>query len=123
MNYIRVGELPEDGKSKIHFRGEVVGEEIGVSVWHTMLVDSKYCIVIPNPCNEDTVDDVHGNLLQVICFDRPVYLVTGEEIGKGSDGEPVLQNVKIIEDITSHFAYLKKREEEPLISTTEEEQE
>ena len=29
-----------------------------------------------------------------------VYLVTGDEMGKGSDNEPVIRNVRIIKDIT-----------------------
>ncbi len=32
--------------------------------------------------------------------ESPVYLVTGEEAGRGSDGEPLLKNVKILAKLT-----------------------
>lgn len=117
--FIRIGDIPLNGKSKIRFRGqEVVGEEIGVSVWDAANIYNKWHIVVPNPCDEDTIDDIHGGLLQAICYGNPIYLVTGSIIGIGSDGEPLLKKVKIIEDISNHFSYLKPSDE-PILEITD----
>lgn len=87
--YIRYGELPPDGKSKIHNRArEIVGEELGVSVFE--YIEGRG-IVIPD--NEIARDDFF-TLSKTFWINH--YLVTGDEIGIGSDGEPLLANVKIL---------------------------
>lgn len=87
--YIRYGELPPDGKSKIHNRvGEIIGEEIGVSVFEYI----EGCgIVVPD--NENARDDF---LMLSGKFWVNHYLVSGDEVGIGSDKEPLLANVKIL---------------------------
>lgn len=87
--YIRYGEIPPDGKSKIHNReGEIVGEESGVSVFE--YIEGRGIVI---PYNEIARDDF---LMLSSKFWINHYLVTGDEVGIGSDGEPLLANVKIL---------------------------
>lgn len=116
MNYyIRIGELPQDGKSKIyqwkdkaHTLRTVVGEEAGVSVYEAAKVGNEWHCIIPENAEhgKSTIDTIHYLTEEIINGNKPVYLVTGDEVGKGYDGEPVITNVKIIEDISDDF---KKR--------------
>lgn len=48
-------------------------------------------IVVPH--NQQARDDF---LILMNSIDKPQYIVIGEEIGVGSDGEPLLRDVKII---------------------------
>jgi NAD-dependent DNA ligase len=34
---------------------------------------------------------------------RKVYLLTGTEVGKGTDGEPIIRNIRIIKEITKEI--------------------
>lgn len=116
MNYyIRIGELPRDGKSKIyqwvdeaHSSRVEVGEEAGISVYEATKVKNEwYCIIPENTEHgKSTIDTIHYLIEEIINGNKPVYLVTGDEVGEGYDGEPVIVNVNIIEDISYDF---KKR--------------
>ena len=87
--YIRYGEIPPDEKSKIHNRaGEIIGEEVGVSVFE--YIEGRG-IVIPD--TEKARDDFFM-LSKMYWINH--YLVSGDEVGVGSDGEPLISNVKII---------------------------
>ena len=87
--YIRYGELPPDGKSKIHNRaGEIIGEEIGVSVFE--YIDGRGIVVPDNATARDDFLMLSGK------FWVNHYLVSGDEVGVGSDKEPLLANVKIL---------------------------
>lgn len=84
--YIRWGKLPKGGKSKNHTTGEL---EAGVSVY-----SARYN---PITTGYDYDDDALADAaIRYLMLGYPVYLVTGEQIGHGSDGEPVLANVTII---------------------------
>lgn len=77
--YARLGEIPADERSVNHLTGE---PEAGVSVldadWHPV------------------------NGLQIWCghkypgYDR-VLVVRGNEVGNGSDGEPLLRDIEVLE--------------------------
>lgn len=88
--YIRFGEIPPDGKSKIRRRADnsIIGEEKGISVFE--YIEGRGIVV---PHNQQARDDF---LLLMNSIDKPQYIVIGEEIGVGSDGEPLLRDVKII---------------------------
>jgi hypothetical protein len=107
--YIRIGEIPIDEKSKIHRGDAVIGEEDGVSVYNCIKQNNKYHIVMPLPLKEGqgiTYEILIQEITQCkyeIEFPRKVYLVTGEEIGKGNDNEPLIKNVIILKDLTSQF--------------------
>lgn len=90
--YIRYGELPPDGKSKIYSRtGKIIGEEKGVSVFEYLVGRG---IVVPD--NQNAKDDFLK--LSNSCWQR-AYLVSGDEVGIGSDGEPLLANIKVMKEI------------------------
>lgn len=98
--YIRFGEIPMDERSTEH-RGSGDGVEPtkkldGVSVYDCFNSNGNPQIVIPTPINEHTLDTLWGLLNY---SDRPVYLVSGDKVGAGSDGEPLIKNIKIIEKI------------------------
>jgi hypothetical protein len=89
--FIRFGKLPRGEKSKNFATGQL---EKGVSVFPTEYnrLTGKYSF----DENYGIVSDAHMGY--VIAGERP-YAVTGEVVGKGSDGEPVLRNVKKVGDL------------------------
>lgn len=94
--YLRFGDIPENGKSKIWRGEECVGEEEGVSVYEIKFDKDKHIsICLPFPFHRDTLD----TLTVLTKYDnRPCYIVTGEYVGKGTDGEPLISNVQIEEE-------------------------
>lgn len=116
MMYIRFGEIPADERSN---RGngvagdgyEVIGKEKGVSVWNCMVIDGEYCLVAPHPtkytygdfCAGAFPDNCYG-----CCKSDKIYVVTGDEVGKGADNEPLLRNVRIIDELP--YDYFKRVE-------------
>lgn len=87
--YIRYGDIPPNGKSKIHNKiGNVIGEEKGVSVFE--YIEGRGIVV---PDNQNARDDF---LKLSNSYWKPAFLVSGDEVGIGSDGEPLLDNVKVI---------------------------
>ena len=99
--YIRIGEVPESGRSSI-WRGEqIVGTEAGVSCYNCCKIAGKYRVVVPL-ISERATQTLYG-LAYSIRQGAKVYLVTGKFIGYGSDNEPILRDVKIIEDITDEM--------------------
>jgi len=85
--YIRWNDLPKDGRSRNHATGEL---EAGVSVY-----GAQY-----NPITDliEYAEDGTGchAALTYLLSGAPCYLVTGTELARGSDGEPILQDVQII---------------------------
>lgn len=112
--YIRFGEIPENEQSKIG-NGAIgegykcIGYEIGVSVWDAVLLDDGYHLVAPINGNSATYGDFSSYAFPDDCYgcrpDDKIYVVSGDEVGKGSDNEPLLKNVKIIKQLP--FDYFK----------------
>ena len=108
--YIRIGEIPSDEKSRIHRGDAIIGEEEGVSVYNCVELNGFYHIVMPLPMKEgqgNTYECLIQNVTECrykILNPCKVYLVTGDEVGKGSDNEPVIRNVRIIKDITDYYS-------------------
>lgn len=106
--YIRFGEIPKDEISHVWFRGIHVGQEIGVSVYHGIEIDGIWHVVFPNPSNPNTIDDLQsyvggeGPGRPASCA---AYVVTGDQVGVGCDGEPLIKNIKIVKEITGQFIY------------------
>lgn len=96
IKYLRFGDIPENGKSKIWRGEECIGEEEGVSVYEIKFDKDKHIsICLPFPFHRDTLD----TLTALTKYDnRPCYIVTGEYVGKGTDGEPLISNVQIEEE-------------------------
>ena len=99
-HYIRFGERPENEVSGI-YRGEVkVGEEKGVSVYDAVEMDGEWRVVLPNPLLKEVGFDLYNfisNTKHLVETERrPMYLVQGNEVGRGSTNEPLLKNITII---------------------------
>ena len=109
--YIRIGEIPENERSKIHNK-EPAEYEKGVSVWNAVKLDDGYHLVAPIKGNSCTYgdfladafpDEYYGKYLPTTL---KIYVVTGDEIGRGADNEPLLKNIKIIETLPyNYFTY------------------
>ncbi len=93
--FIRFGGIPEDERSGI-FDGDrgKVGQEVGVSVYEAIESERGIQILMPQQ-NLGACATLCG------CIDRmPVLEVIGDLVGYGSDGEPLLRNIKIIRQLT-----------------------
>lgn len=99
--YIRFGEIPKDGKSKIHLGDEIVGEEAGLSVYEAIWDDGYYYPKLPDNPNSSTILDYFEFLMY---SNTKVYLVIGDRMRiNGHDNEPLLENVKVIKEITGYY--------------------
>lgn len=107
--YIRIGDIPSNEKSKVYKGDTVVGYEDGVSVYDCIETDGLYRIVMPFPLKEGqgmTYECLIQEITQCryeIENPRNVYLVSGMEVGKGHDNEPLIKDVKILKDLTGQF--------------------
>jgi len=90
--YIRFGDIPDGGKSTNHTDGS---KEDGVSAYEAKIKGTH--------TDEDA--DVkfvpQGNKIQQIIAlqQRDTYLLTGDEVGRGEDGEPVLANIETVAEL------------------------
>lgn len=98
MIFYRFGEIPKNEKSCIWKGNEKVGEEPGVSVYEAHKnINGTYSPVLPFPTNEMAFNDFIYN---VKYFTGNKYLVTGDLLDEtGTDGEPLIKNVKILKKI------------------------
>lgn len=97
--YLRFGDIPQNEKSKVWHIDECVGEEIGVSVYDAIISeDDMISIGIPFPVTGSTIDTFIG---LVKYQNLPCFLVDGDFVGRGKDGEPLIKNVRIIKEIKS----------------------
>lgn len=87
--YLRCGDLPENGRSRNYRTNEL---EAGVSVYEGILRDGKAMILLPSGTPGACVTASGA-------VERPVYMVGGEVVGRGSDGEPVLANVQVVKRV------------------------
>lgn len=110
--YIRFGEIPPDGQSKVHRSDSILRSEGGVSVWRAVEDQGKYWPLLPDEPNDNTIADYFGMLLDRYHSNKRVYLVTGTEICiEGADREPLLMDCKIIDDITHYYRKHEKDDE------------
>lgn len=106
--YVRFGEIPPTGKSKVYASGEPIGEELGVSVYRAVEANGMYFPLLPEEANEAGVADYFRLLME---SDTRVYLVTGDEMRfEGHDREPLLMNPAVISDITHYYRKPPKEE-------------
>ena len=83
--YVRYGFWDNRTLSRNHRTKE---REVGVSVYRATV---KNRIVYPD--DDIAYDKLHGQ-------GRLVFVVTGDEVGLGSDGEPVLRRVKALSGLS-----------------------
>lgn len=102
--YIRFGEIPSNGRSKIHLGSKIIGEEAGLSVYEAVKADGEYYPILPKDVNENGLVDYFEFLIRRHTDHQKVYLVTGDRIRiNGKDGEPLLENVIVLKEITSTY--------------------
>ena len=97
--FYRFGDIPEDERSSIwNNNDEVIGKEKGVSVYEAHKnINGTYSPVIPFPTNEKALNDF---IYHIGYFTGNKYLVTGDLLDEtGTDGEPLIKNVKIIKKL------------------------
>lgn len=105
--YLRIGKIPLNEKSKI---GETGKYELGVSVWDCVLLEDGYHLVAPLNGNSFTYADFISHAFPEEWYGKnlpkdKIYVVTGNEVGKGSCNEPLLKNVKVLKELS--FDYFK----------------
>lgn len=97
--YIRFGDIPENEESKIYCGEQEVGTEKGVSVYPAFKANGNWVIGLTLPITKTSLY-TQQHLLE---YDsKPCYLVTGNCVGKGSDGEPLIKNVKVVSEIKDY---------------------
>lgn len=94
--YLRFGKIPENERSNI-YKGDLgkVGEELGVSCYRGVVIDDEVYIIMPHMASTTyywLIDSYNRGKI-------PLYIIQGEEVGLGSDMEPLLKNVSIIQEI------------------------
>lgn len=98
--YIRFGDLPPHERSGIWKSDELIGYEDGVSVYECCIENDTHKLILPIPLSSSSLFTIQGFVL----YDkRKVYLLTGTEVGKGTDGEPIIKNIRIIKEITKEI--------------------
>lgn len=94
--YVRFGNIPE-GERSYDKRND--REEVGVSVYDC------YSEVTADdaPDEYDEAYYLSGTMLQTVfvLLHRPTYLVTGEQVDTGADGEPLLRDVEVLAELTT----------------------
>lgn len=89
-----------------------MGEELGVSVFELQEINNILRVVFPVYIengiikNVDSTPEGYSNDFSMLWSEFvdgliPAYLVTGTEICKGSDGEPVIKDIKVIKKLSS----------------------
>ena len=102
LKFIRFGEIPENERSMIHYAyGDTSkSHEDGVSVYPTFWDDSKKLWILD--CRNqrgECKDNASSHYSRLSHNWTRAYLVTGDIIGRGTDLEPLLKNVKIIKEL------------------------
>ena len=99
--FIRFGEIPEDERSTIYSYGKESGKEQGVSCYRAIIDENDVIhICLPLPFTES-----RWNVLQGFIHydDRNAYIITGNIVGYGSEGEPLITNVKIVRNLGKNY--------------------
>lgn len=102
--YIRLGDIPKDELSLNHSTKTF---EKGVSVFRGVVYKDNYLPIVEYPEKAGTILPMQGMFYH---WDKPVYIVKGNEIGLGSDGEPLIKNVHIIKRIFPEIYYITTKE-------------
>lgn len=101
--YIRFGFIPEDERSNIYCGDVVVGKEIGVSCYECLKIDDKYRLIYPPFNNRWDKSAMVLNILikRFMNHETKCFLVDGVVVGRGTDNEPLLNDVKVIRELNS----------------------
>ena len=97
--YIRFGDIPANEVSCVWCDTFKVREEKGVSVYDTVMIDDQWRILLPHPLKKEVGFDLYNFIGGTENGNISVYLVEGDEVGKGTTNEPLLKNVRIIQKL------------------------
>lgn len=121
--YIRIGTIPRSGRSRIGaaYRtlrqrfGSVPEFERGISVYEAAFDPAHNKWVIPAYYIDSYLLGLCDLLIEAVCGRRKIYLVTGRRVrdAEGSDGEPLLRDVKIIKELSPTEVYNSEAWEDP----------
>lgn len=99
--YIRFGGWPKNERSKNYLASRNQGEDVfekGISVYNTSWDIEAQKWDIETDVNPATIS---GTMSELFYGKMPVYLITGNELKSlGSDDEPLLRNVKIVQTLS-----------------------
>lgn len=101
MVYIRFGKPPRSGRSGIYKRGRRIGTEEGLSVYDAVYNSEGWHVILPTPLTETIIGSLCSLYDRVKSNKCKVFLIEGIEVGKGTDGEPLITDFNILEDITN----------------------
>ena len=97
--YIRFGDIPNNEQSKIYNGENEIGVENGVSVYPAFINGDNIILGLTLPITKTTLY-TQQHLLE---YDtRPCYLVSGDYVGNGTDGEPLIKNISIIKKLDNY---------------------
>jgi hypothetical protein len=85
--YVRFGDPPASGRSLNYATGSI---EAGVSVYSALGRHGKLVIEVPQDGGW-AEEDLRSRLRS----DDSIYIVKGDHIGTGGDGEPLLKDVRV----------------------------
>lgn len=105
--YIRFGDIPSNEKSKIYRGEKEIGTENGVSVYPAFKSTNGDIVLGLNLPITKTTLHTQQHLLEY--DNRPCYLVTGDYVGKDTDGQILISNVNIIEKIDNYKVKTEKQ--------------
>ena len=108
--YIRFGNIPSNEKSKIYHGEEEIGDENGVSVYPAFELNGNIVLGLTLPITKTTLY-TQQHLLEY--DNRPCYLVSGDYVGNGTDGEPLIKNISVIKRLDNYR--IKECEKKPAI--------
>ena len=97
--FIRFGDPPDTGRSRNNLTGFL---EDGMSVYEAIEKDGKINIILPNW-------EAGACVTLSSCFRESAYLVEGDVVGHGSEGEPLLSNYHIIKKVQHQVWANKER--------------
>ena len=108
--YVRFGDIPSNEKSKIYHGEEEIGDENGVSVYPAFELNGNIVLGLTLPITKTTLY-TQQHLLEY--DNRSCYLVSGDYVGKGTDGEPLIKNISVIKRLDNYR--IKECEKKPVI--------
>lgn len=113
--YIRFGKIPDKEKSGIYSYQEqkIIGSEDGVSVYDCCRIGDNWRIVLPIQCKESTLDTLYG----LLADGKDIYVLSGDEVGVGSDNEPLIKNCNIVCKLPNNYFSLLIENEEVVLVT------
>ncbi len=83
-------------KAEVRLYENIIDEEKGVSVYDAVMIDDQWRILLPFPPKKEVGFDLYNFIGGTENGHFPMYLVEGDEVGKGSTNEPLLKNVKML---------------------------